>query len=155
MDIPLLIALLRDFIVLVFLFFETSFTGSAGTSYKFFTLSYGAAVYFFYFLVNFIISLCYNIPALHPNVSRRADFTSFWYYFFAWLAIYQYGRQTAIDYKELGDYRDIWWVFNNIQTMGNNPTGTVAAEPIHWAMAELFAYVLVVQDFVYNFRKLI
>lgn len=156
MDIPLILALLRDFLFLCLLFFETSFTGSAGTSYKFATgVPYGGTVYFVYFLINAIISLCYNILALHRNVTRQADFTSFWYYFFAWLALYQYGRQTAIDYKELGDYHDIWWVFSNIQTMGNDPLAKVAAEPIHWAMTELFIYVLIVQDFVYCFRRLL
>ena len=133
---------------------EMSFTGSAGTTYKFLDVPYGAIVYFFWITMNMTISLVYNVVALHKKNRLKADFTSFWYYFFAWLALYQYGRQTAIDYKELGDYHDIWWVFSNIQTMGNDPLAKVAAEPIHWAITELFIYVLIVQDFVYCFKEI-
>lgn len=154
MIVSSVLALARDVVFIFFLFLETSFTGSAGTTYNFLGVPYGAVVYFVWITINMIISFIYNILALHRNVTRQADFTSFWYYFFAWLALYQYGRQTAIDYKELGDYHDIWWVFSNIQTMGNDPLAKVAAEPIHWAMTELFIYVLIVQDFVYCFRRL-
>lgn len=154
MNTTLIISLLRDFIFIFLLFFETSFTGSAGTTYKIYGISYGAAVYFLWFTFNMLISLGYNILALHRFSRIKPDFTSFWYYAFASLAIYQYGRQTAIDYQELGDYRNIWSAFSNIQTMGNNPTEPVPAEPIHWAMTELFVYVLVIQDFIYCFKKL-
>ena len=105
-----LLPLVRDFLFLLFLFFETSFTGSGGTSYKFFSLSYGAEVYFFWFLVNMVISFIYNVMAMHRQSRRKADFTSFLYYFFAWLAVYQYGRQTAIDYQELGTNRNLWCI---------------------------------------------
>lgn len=155
MIVSSVLALSRDVVFIFLLFLETSFTGSAGTTYNFLGVPYGAVVYFVWITINMIISFVYNIIALHRNVTRQADFTSFWYYFFAWLALYQYGRQTAIDYKELGDYHDIWWVFSNIQTMGNDPLAKVAAEPIHWAMTELFIYVLIVQDFVYCFRRLL
>ena len=148
--------LVRDVVFIFLLFLETSFTGSAGTSYNFLGVPYGAVVYFVWITINMIISLLYNVIALHKdNVKLKADFTSFWYYFFAWLALYQYGRQTAIDYQESGNYHDIWWVFSNIQTMGNDPLAKVAAEPIHWAMTELFIYVLIVQDFVYCFKRLL
>ena len=154
MIVSSVLALSRDVVFIFLLFLETSFTGSAGTTYNFLDVPYGAVVYFVWITINMVISFIYNILALHRNVTRQADFTSFWYYFFAWLALYQYGRQTAIDYKELGDYHDIWWVFSNIQTMGNDPLAKVAAEPIHWALTELFIYVLIVQDFVYCFRRL-
>lgn len=152
MNLVQLLPLLRDFIFIFFLFFESSFTGSGGTSYKFFDLSYGGELYFFWFLINTIISFSYNVMALHRQSTRKSDFTSFFYYFFSWLAVYQYGRQTAIDYQELGVNRNLWWALSNIETLGNSPSAYVESEPVHWAMVELFVYSLVIQDFIYCFR---
>ncbi|MAU14005.1 MAG: hypothetical protein CMH46_00510 [Muricauda sp.] len=144
-------AIFRDFVYIFALFHEASFTGSAGTSYKIFGsgIEYGGAVYFFWFLLNMLFSFFYNIL-----YAKKLDLTSFWYYFFAWLAILQYGLQTAKDYQELGEDRDRWWALGNIETLGNTPRDPVAAEPIHWALVELFTYVLVIVDFVYCFRLL-
>ena len=60
MIVSSVLALARDVVFIFLLFLETSFTGSAGTTYNFLGVPYGAVVYFVWITINMIISFIYT-----------------------------------------------------------------------------------------------
>lgn len=165
-----LIAIVRDIIFIFILFFEASFTGSAGTHYRSLCIGsvfgtpceggngarYGGEVYFWWMLINILITIIRNVVTAFPTINWGTfDLTSFWLYLFPWIAVVQYGSFISIDYHQLGydeDEYNFWAVLKNISTLGNNPYDPIASEAIHWALVELFAYIFIVLDFVYCFN---
>jgi len=132
-----------DFIFLIFILGEASFTGSAGTSYYIEineTKHTMAGDWYFIWFVTVA-----SIQVFFCNY-KTAPATCFLHAFGA-IFIAQYGTFTALDYHELNGTDITWWdSLKDISTMGNIPRAYVPSEAIHWAIVEAVVITLVIVD---------
>ena len=133
--------------------FESSFTGTAGTAYRY-KMANGSKIkinaqhLFVYFAILIFIEVLRNINYFIQ--SNKKDFVSVFLYTLSIFIIYYYGHMTHVDFLELNqNSTSWWWQLGNISTMGNQPLNTVESKAIHWAICEAVVIILVIIDVVY------
>ena len=143
--------LILDFIFLIFILGEASFTGSAGTNYYVELEGEKTAMTGRFYFVWFVCVAAIQVFFCNYKTAAATCFI----HAICAVFIYQYGHFIALDYEELGMENPGWWnTLHNISTLGNEPRGFVESEAIHWAIVEAVVVALVCLDAVLHILDL-
>lgn len=138
-----------DTIFLILIAGEASFTGSAGTRYYIGDFTYGAELYFIYFLTAAIVTLATQ------HYKKKYDPTPVFIYSISVFFVAQYASFIDLDYVEANRTSAGWWgTLKNISTLGNTPWDPPTAESVHWAIVEAVVVVLVCIDMTHQLSSM-